>query len=256
MLRAFGRSLPELQRLFPTTSARGGDGKAIATRGEQLCPYKAIVWAPVCCCCLEPGGAAAPAPAGMPLKTGTNTARRGRTQALSHTFQAPHSCPYMSKQHLLGSAVPTPGSPAGAAAAPQPGPAAPARPGGRCEGGASASSSAGACQRVHLHPPAPLGLRLLQPRAGPQQLILGIQRGQRRDGGGRATAAPLPPLPSLLGRANSPPGRRCLPLPKPPRVLFCQSRGQSAAPIPVLAAARPRQPPLPASPSGIPQPLP
>lgn len=46
------------------------------------------------------GGEEAPAPAGMPLRTGTNSARRGRTGALSHTFQAPLSFPYKSRQHL------------------------------------------------------------------------------------------------------------------------------------------------------------
>ena len=137
MLRALGKPLPELWRP-PTTASpsSGGDGKARAAQGERLCPYKAVVWAPVCWCRVEPGGAAAPAPAGMPLKTGTNTARRGRTQALSHTFQAPHSCPYMSRQHLTGRAPsPTPGPAAVAAARPQPGLAAPAHPraGGRSQ---------------------------------------------------------------------------------------------------------------------------
>lgn len=119
MLRALGKPLPELWRPPATASpGSGSDGKATAAQGERLCPYKAIVWAPVCWCRAEPRGAAAPAPAGMSLKRGTNTARRGRTKVLTHTFQAPHSCPYMSRQHLAGRAPrPMPG-PAPAAAAP------------------------------------------------------------------------------------------------------------------------------------------
>lgn len=67
MLRALGKPPPELQRPPATASpGSGGDGKVMAAQGERLCPYKAFVWAPVCWCCTEPGGAAASAPAGMP----------------------------------------------------------------------------------------------------------------------------------------------------------------------------------------------
>lgn len=55
MLRALGKPPPELRSPPATHPSSGGDGKATAAQGEQLCPYKAIVWAPVCWCRTEPG---------------------------------------------------------------------------------------------------------------------------------------------------------------------------------------------------------